>query len=133
MKLRFTPNSVRLRLNQTEVTKLAESGLLSERVDFPGPVPSSLVYSLRLATDSEIGLAHLEEGEFTVTVPQEQAKIWANTVREVGLYYKHDLPGGGNLRIAIEKDFQCVDGPPEEHDPAAYPNPLAKIGCKTDK
>ena len=133
MKLRFTPNSVRLRLNQTEVTKFAESGLLSERVDFPGPTPTSFVYSLRLATDSGQGLAHLEKGAFTVTVPREQAKIWANTPKEVGLYYKHDLPGGRNLRISIEKDFQCVDGPPEEHDPAAYPNLAAKIGCGTDK
>ena len=133
MKLRLTPNSVRLRLNQTEVAKLAESGLLSERVDFPGPIPTSLVYSLRLASDSDLGLAHLEGDEFTVTVPREQGKTWANTTKEVGLYYKHELPGGGNLRIAIEKDFQCVDGPPEEHDPAAYPNPVAKIGCNTDK
>jgi hypothetical protein len=50
--------------------------------------------------------------------------------REVGLYYDQESEGGV-LRLIIEKDFQCIDGPAEEIDPAGYPNPLAKIGHKT--
>jgi hypothetical protein len=34
----------------------------------------------------------------------------------MGLYYKLDL-----LQVAIEKDLQCRDLPPEEQDPHAYP------------
>ncbi len=37
MKLRFTPHSVRLRLNQLEVVKFALEGKLAEQIDFPGP------------------------------------------------------------------------------------------------
>jgi hypothetical protein len=46
------------------------------------------------------------------------------------LYYDQESEGGV-LRLIIEKDFQCIDGPPEEIDPAGYPNPLAKAGHKT--
>ena len=47
MKLRFTPNSVRLRLNQTEVSKFALEGTLAERIEFPGSVPTAFVYKLQ--------------------------------------------------------------------------------------
>ena len=133
MKLRFTPNSVRLRLNQTEVAEFATSGKLAERIEFPGAIPNALVYSLRFAGNAETGSARLENGEFTVAVPMAAAKAWASTPKEVGLYYNHELGGGKSLRIAVEKDFQCVDGPPQERDPAAYPNPIAKVGCKTEQ
>lgn len=131
MKLRFTPSSVRIRLNQSEVAKFMNSGQLSERVEFPGPTATAFVYSLRFAGELETGSAHIINGELQVMVPQGQAKSWANDAKEVGLYYTQGSQGGQTLRIAIEKDFQCVDGPPEDRDPAAYPNPVAKEGCRT--
>ena len=132
MKLRFTPDSVRIRLNQLEVAKFANSGQLSERVDFPGNIPTAFVYSLRFGSEPGTGSAHFRDGELAVTIPQGQAKSWANAANEVGLYYTQGSQGGQTLRISVEKDFQCVDGPPEVRDPAAYPNPVAKVGCKTD-
>jgi hypothetical protein len=33
---------------------------------------------------------------------------------------------GASLRIAIEKDLECVDGPEEERDPEAFPRGISK-------
>lgn len=133
MKLRFTPNSVRLRLNRIEVEKLESSGGLSERIEFPGTPLTSFVYSLRLGSNTEDGSVRFQNQEFEVTVFWDRAKAWAHTASEVGLYYNHELSGGESLRIAIEKDFQCIDGPSEELDPAAYPHPETKNGCKAEQ
>jgi len=132
MKLRLTPNSVRIRLNQSEVAKFTNAGELSERVEFPGPTPTAFVYTLRFSSGPETGAAHFRDGEMALTVPQEEANLWANAANQVGLYYTQGSHGGQSLRISIEKDFQCVDGPPEERNPAAYPNPMVNAGCKTD-
>lgn len=69
MKLRLKPNSVRLRLNQTEVTKFVNVGELAERIEFPGPVPIVLLYGLRVSSDLLSGTAQFENGELTVTIP----------------------------------------------------------------
>jgi hypothetical protein len=66
---------------------------------------------------------------YWLTVPAVDARNWVSR-DEVGLYYDQKLHGGGSLRMMVEKDFQCIDGPPEEIDPAGYPNPLAPIGIK---
>ena len=133
MKLRFGPNSIRLRLNQVEVAKFAREGLVLERVEFPGSKTSALVYSLRIGQDKEGNSVRFENGEVAVLIPAADVKAWAENAKEVGIYFTRDLEEGKSLRVSIEKDFQCSDGPPEEVDPAAYPNPLAKAGCKTER
>jgi hypothetical protein len=45
--------------------------------------------------------------------------------QSIGLYY--DLPTASEpLRIMIEKDLECVDGPPEERDPDAFARSVPK-------
>jgi hypothetical protein len=127
MKLRLTSDSVRLRLNQTDVAQLAQSGGLSEKVEFPGRV--TFTYGLRVSCESEQGTARFADGELIVNIPAAPAAAWMGSNKEVGLYYDQESEGGV-LRLIIEKDFQCIDGPPEEIDPAGYPNPLAKVGHK---
>lgn len=127
MKLRLTSDSVRLRLNQTDVAQLAQSGELNEKVEFPGRV--RFVYGLRVSGESEQGSARFADGELIVNIPAAPAAAWMGSNKEVGLYYDQKSEGGV-LRLIIEKDFQCIDGPPEEIDPAGYPNPLAKVGRK---
>lgn len=132
MKLRFTPNSIRFRMNQTEVKKFAETGELMEKVEFPGRPSIAFRYGLRASSDPAPMAIRFDDGDLTVTIPQAQAKAWASRDEEVGLYYDEELEGGGTLRVTIEKDFQCVDGPPEDADPAGYPNPRATVGCSAE-
>jgi hypothetical protein len=132
MKLRCKPNSVRLRLNQTEVAQLVQAGELTERIEFPGPQPAAFRYCVRFGNTPGSGDVRFENGELAITVPSDQASAWANHADEIGLYYNHEIAGGGTLRVMIEKDYQCIDGPTEEIDPDGYPNPLASAGCKHD-
>ncbi len=131
MKLRCKPNSVRLRLNQNEVAQFVQAGELAERIEFPGSDPAVLLYRLQSGRKPGSSAVRFENGELTITVPEEQVRAWANRQDEVGLYYNHEVAGGKSLRVMIEKDYQCLDGPADEIDPVGYPNPLAKVRCKT--
>jgi hypothetical protein len=116
MKLRFRTNSLRLRLNQIEVTALAGGKPVEERVSFPhGQV---LVYRL-LPVDAPISDARLAGTTIDVSVPREQLKSWKDK-EDIGLYFH-----AGALSVAIEKDLECTDGPMEEHDPYAFPRKAA--------
>jgi hypothetical protein len=127
MKLRFSPNSVRLRLNQTELANFAKTGELAERIEFPGPQPTVFLYGLRVSADSVPGTITFISNKLIITIPRDRASAWASQDEEIGLYYQHELEDGGHLRVMIEKDFQGVDGPPEGIDLARYSDPLAPV------
>ena len=115
MKLRFRGNSLRLRVNRREVESLAAGQALAEHVIFPGD--TQLEYSL--TTDAGEPMARFNNGSIQVFAPRQQIANWAGG-DEIGLYF--DLPANGaTLKIAIEKDLECVDGRPEERDPEAFP------------
>ena len=115
MKLRFRNNSVRLRVNQREVEGLAAGAVLEEQVVFPGDARFSYV----LQSSSSVAGASFEAGVIRVSAPRAQVSQWAQS-EDVGMYF--ELPADGtSLKVAIEKDLECVDGPPEERDPHAFP------------
>ncbi|MBV9404996.1 MAG: hypothetical protein JO211_06610 [Acidobacteriaceae bacterium] len=121
MKLRFRQNSLRLRVNRREVEGLAAGAILKEQIHFPGNV--RFVYMLESSPDRTPG-ASFENGVIRVRAPEQQLRRWAAS-EEIGIYF--ELSGNGtSLRIAIEKDLECVDGPSEEQDPHAYPRVLSK-------
>lgn len=116
MKLRFRKNSLRLRVNQQEVETLAAGSSLLEQVYFPGG--ASLAYVLDGAAGSAPG-ATLENSTIHVSLPAHQVRQWAAS-DEIGLYF--EFPAGKDkLKIAVEKDLVCIDGPEEERDPDAFP------------
>src|ERR1700683_466153 len=115
MKLRFKPNSVRLRLNRDEVSKFAATGEIAETIEFPGR--AVFRYGLRVSSGAAPEAARIEHGELMLSVPAADAKAWAGRDGEIGLYYEQKLDGGGALRIIIEKDFECIDGPAGESGP----------------
>ena len=121
MKLRLRENSIRLRLNQSEVRELAGGGTLTEQVHFPGP--AEVTYVLQSVSRSSVE-ASFQEGTIRVLAPENEIRNWANG-ESIGLYF--EVPARlGPLRIAIEKDLECVDGPPEEHDSDAFPRLVGK-------
>lgn len=117
MKLRFRANTLRLRVNQREVETLANGDVLQERIVFPGA--NNLAYVLETNAGPR-GQASFHGGTIRVSVPHTEVKDWAASSTSLGLYF--DLPADGSvLKVAIEKDLACVDGPDEERDPDAFP------------
>lgn len=122
MKLRCKGNSLRLRLNQTEVRKLAQGVALQERVDFPDGSRFSYVLE-RNRSDAS---ASFSEGTIRIAAPASLIDGWSVT-DEIGMYF--EVPAAhATLRVAIEKDLECVDGPAEERDPDAFPR-MSEARC----
>jgi hypothetical protein len=122
MKLRLRENSLRLRLNRREVENLAAGGSLEERVEFPAH--ARLSYVLESSAQSRPDVS-FQDGVIRVSAPDWEVKDWART-DAIGLYF-HVAAGGTALKIAIEKDLECVDLSPEERDPDAFPRLVGKI------
>ena len=116
MKLRFWKNSLRLRVNRHEAADLASGTALEEHISFPGAV--CIRYVLEVSAQSS-PQASFADNTIRVSAPQHLVRGWAAN-DTVGIYF--DLPvNGSELRIAIEKDLECIDGPAEERDPDAFP------------
>jgi len=109
MKLRFRKNSLRLRVNRLEVEKLAAGQELVERISFAGG--ATLEYIL---TPSVVAQRAVEFDGKAIRVTAPLAE-WARG-GEIGFYF--DVEPG--LRVAVERDLECVDGPEEEKDPYAF-------------
>lgn len=121
MKLRFRKNSLRLRVNQREVESLAAGEALEEQVYFPGDACISYVLETVLTGPPR---ASFRQGVIRVSAPRKEIQNWAQG-DAIGLYF--DLPANGAaLKVAVEKDLECVDGPPEERDPDAFPRGTGK-------
>jgi hypothetical protein len=116
MKLRFRANSLRLRVNRKEVQKLASGQPLIEQIVFPGNSAFAYVLETGLDPSASATFAH---GTIRILAPSHHVAAWARG-EEIGMYF--DLPAdGSHLRVAIEKDLECLDGPVEEADVDAFP------------
>jgi hypothetical protein len=115
MKLRLHSNALRLRLSQSEVTRLAETGHVEESIAFaPGRV---LSYAIECGgTDAVV--ATFDNDVVRVVLPENVAKTWTGT-DQVGIE-----ASSGPLHVLIEKDYQCLHrSSPEDAD--SFPNPMA--------
>lgn len=122
MKLRTRTNSIRLRLSQGEVARLADEGAVEERI-FVGPGEDDvLVYRLVAKASATSVFAMLDGRTLTVTLPQKEAVAWAKS-DTVGIAKDVPAPGGRTLGILIEKDFACLKPRVGEDDTDAFPNP----------
>ncbi|PYT15157.1 MAG: hypothetical protein DMG59_14725 [Acidobacteria bacterium] len=114
MKLRLHSNTLRLRLSQSEVSRLAESGQVQETITFaPGQTFS---YSIEARPEAEVG-ALLESNRVRIVLPAAVAKNWMESDQT-------GVEGStATLRVVVEKDYQCLHRESEE-DADAFPNPL---------
>jgi len=123
MKLRIKGNSLRLRLTRTEVQRLIEHRGVEETTAFADAVRFS--YAVRMDAPAQTVSAEYAAGRITVTVPEQQARQWAAS-EVVGVYGEVAI-ADGVLKLAVEKDFACIDrDDPEDAD--AFPNPK-RDGC----
>jgi len=120
MKLLISGNSLRLRLNQSEVAQFSKTGFVEDSIQFtPG---ASFAYSLESMSSVRAPQALYANGFLRVQVPRAESTNWACSDR-VGISGDQPLESGQRLSILIEKDFQCLHGD-EARDPDAHPNPL---------
>jgi len=116
MKLRFRANSLRLRVNQNEVQRLAAGEVLREKIDFPGNSALSYVLKSDPAADPQ---AFFAQGSIQISAPKVLVADWARS-EEIGIYFTLTT-GAEPLKISIEKDLECIDGPVDENDASAFP------------
>lgn len=115
MKIRIKGNSLRYRLNRSDVERFTREGYLEETTDFG---PARLTYSLQRTATGHLSACY-ENNNITLYMPGWMAQEWISTER-VGFENNED-----GIYLLIEKDFKCLDNVAEDQSDN-YPNPLAQ-------
>jgi len=125
MKLRLRENSIRLRLLQTEVIQLRETGNVSETIVFGIKPTENLTYSLRTAAEASEISAQIIDNQIEVFLPLLVAENWTDS-NEVGIYGIQKIGDLAVLKIIVEKDFVCVERPLDADNADAFTHPNLK-------
>jgi hypothetical protein len=123
VKLRMRGNSLRLRLGQSEVNRLTVEGMVEEVTMFGGG--RGLSYAVCAVEGLTAVGAALEGQRIVVRVPGDMARRWAES-EEAGIEAVQKVGQGAELKILLEKDFECLQ-PVKESQADAFANP--KKGC----
>ena len=127
VKLRIKGDTLRLRLTQNEVARLAAEGAVEDTLHVaPGAV---LRYGLRADANARDLGAVWEDGTLTVLLPAAWVGPWAEG-DGVGFDGIQDAGDGRCLSLLVEKDFACLHEVRDEPD--AYPNPFAGVQDHVD-
>lgn len=110
-------NSIRLRLNRSEVKTFCNRGQLTETIIFPIGTWS---YRLQSVKGDKIE-AKISENQCLIYLPDAMSKDWDKS-EKVGFKETITLDGHKDLVILIEKDIKCLD-PRREDESDNYPNP----------
>ncbi len=116
-------NSIRLRLLQTEVNRLLETGEITEKIQFSEQ--RIFAYSLKISNSAAEISAAFDDAEITIEIPASAARDWIETA-QTGLESEQKIKDKKPLRILIEKDFVCSDRQLDADNADAFPNPSAK-------
>ena len=123
MKLRIKGYSIRFRLGQSEVCRLATEGMIEEFTHFGPCSAQRFGYALHASFQDPDVTAWFADGRLVVHVPAITIHKWART-DQVGIDAVQHLGDDHELRILIEKDFVCIDSPSGQSQDDAYPRPL---------
>jgi len=118
MKLRIKGNSLRLRLTQSEVERLANEGVVESHIDFGGTV---LAYRIESRGQANEVSARYENDQIVIRVPNIEVANWSRT-EQTGIRSSQPVRDG-ELRILIEKDFKCLTPRPSDEDADTFNNP----------
>lgn len=122
MKLRILDDSIRLRLDREEVESLARGKKIACTTRFPaGP---SFCYEL--TTHAGGAAAEFGNQGITVTLSTDIVNSWASDETAVSIRESMALPQG-ELRILVEKDFECLDPREGESQSNRFPNPKKAV------
>lgn len=128
MKLRIKGDSLRLRLTQKEVGRLASDGVVEETIGFGTSPDQSLVYRVRRADTVASISTKFIVNELTVSVSADVAARWIGT-EQVAMEAHNDIGNGRFLHILIEKDFACLTPRQGDEDKDTFPHPGTGGNC----
>lgn len=126
MKLRIRDNSLRVRLDRREIDALAETGRVDASCRFGTGI--SLRYCVTARDQAEDLAAEFSDGEIRISIRPSAVSLLALT-ETVGVEGRQSIGEGEELRLLLEKDFQCLTDRPGEDDSHAFANPLAAHTC----
>jgi hypothetical protein len=122
VKLRIHRNSLRLRLNRSDVEQFCNTGICAGVLRFgPG---SQLTYTLETSSRWTVMDTRYDRDCIRVLLPLKKAEEWAES-DQVSISLQHADESGPS--VLIEKDFQCLncEGRDLSEDADSFPNPLA--------
>ena len=117
MKLRIFDNYLRLRLSQIEVNLFESAGEVFGQANIGGNI---LKYTFQESPKEDDLSAGFSNNEIKILVSSGLAQKWLKP-EEVGIENKDQT----QIKILVEKDFQCLHKRPNEDESDNFPNPLA--------
>ncbi|SMD32703.1 hypothetical protein SAMN04488029_1054 [Reichenbachiella faecimaris] len=117
MKIRINGNFVRLRLSQSEVDQFASEKQVGDAIQFGS---RALTYQLVSSSDLNEVSVDFDGANISILVPNNLGKQWTDTDL-VGFENANQT----NVRILVEKDFQCLHKRSGEDESDNFPNPAA--------
>ncbi|MCA8833261.1 DUF7009 family protein [Hymenobacter pini] len=106
MKLRFEDNTLRLRLDPSEVEAFRQQGRLQTTVPLGPSAAQQLTYSLERSAAALNLTVQYEAGHIRVLLPAAVADDWTST-DEVSLRGTAEVVDNQVLHILVEKDLGC--------------------------
>jgi hypothetical protein len=119
MKLRIRGNSVRIRVSQSELTQLGESGAAEDVVRFSPE--TELRYRVEVRAKGAVQ-AEFGDSVLRVLVPKKEVDRWLEP-EQVAIEGSQAVGGGERLRILLEKDYTCLAPRGDEDDSDLFANP----------
>ena len=108
MKIRWTDESVRLRITPAELTELTEGRSLETTLRVPGGT-----WHVRVVVTGDVLSIHAQDDVVVVELPADDVTLLTDPARE-GVYAHTP-----KLRLLVEKDFPCAH--PHSADAAEPP------------
>ena len=102
MKLRLRKNSIRLRLSPNDISRLSESGTVSEKIQFNQT--QTLKYTVKISHETNDISVDFADAEIVAAIPFDTARNWTDT-ELIGLEHEQKIDDKLMLKITIEKDF----------------------------
>ena len=122
MKVRILDNTLRLRVDRSDVDQIGAGSRVLGSTDFPGG--ETFRYSLEPAGAD--CTAEFRDGIIRIVIAVGAAGTWANDEAQVGIYETLSLPTG-SLSLLIEKDFECLEPRGGENQSNRFTNPKTLI------
>jgi len=121
MKLRIHGDSLRLRLNRSDIEQFLETGIRAESIHFGSA--AKLTYSLESSSQLTEMEARYSQDCIRVLLPLSMAQEWASS-DQISLSLDRAENSGPSL--LIEKDFKCLHDDESNPDPNHIPSKFGR-------